>query len=221
VNAPDVDHSLVERLVRDVRPVRALRPRRLLLVWLALQATVLAALAVHALRPDIGAVLHRPLFVAQALALTVSGAVAAWLAVRSAFPDRAPGPRSVGLAGALGVFGLTPSAASGPHVGGSFVAMGLPCSTMTVALASLPWVALLLLVGRGASVVPARAGLLAGAAAFLLAAAGMRAVCSLDDPLHLLAWHGGPVALGAAVSCLVGAAFLGRWAASCAASRSR
>lgn len=214
MSLPEIHQALVDRLVRDVRPVRPLRSRRLFFAWLVLQATVLAALVAHGLRPDIGAILHRPLSVAQVLALVASGILAAWLAARGAFPDRAAGSLSVAAMVTLAVAGLTPFVTSTPQLPDSFAAMGVPCFTMTVVIAALPWLALLLLVGRGASVMPTRAGLLAGAAAFLLAAAGMRATCSVDEPWHLLVWHGAPVVLGGAISALLGAAFLGRWAAS-------
>lgn len=215
MSVPEIHQALVDRLVRDVRPVRPLRSRRLFFAWLVLQATVLAALVAHGLRPDIGTSLYRPDFVAQVLALVASGILAGWLAARGAFPDRAAGSPSVAAMVTLAIAGLTPIVTSTPQLRDSFVAMGVPCFTMTVMIAALPWLALLLLVGRGASIMPARAGLLAGAAAFLLAAAGLRAACSLDEPWHLLVWHGAPVVLGAALSALLGAAFLGRWAASC------
>ncbi len=214
MSLPEIHQALVDRLVRDLRPVRRLRSRRLFLAWLALQAAVLAVLAAHGLLPDFGAMFDQPLFVAQVLALVASGVLAAWLAARGAFPDRAPGLPSVAAMVALALAGLMPCGTSAPQWSDSFVAMGTPCFTMTVMIAALPWLALLLLVGRGAAVMPARAGLLAGAAAFLPAAAGMRAACSLDEPWHLLVWHGTPVVLGGVVSALLGAAFLGRWAAS-------
>jgi hypothetical protein len=206
--------ALVDRLVADVSPVRPLRAHRLFFAWVVLQAVALTALAGHACRPDIGPVLHRPLFVAQVLALMTSGTLAAWLAARGAFPDRAAGPLSVAAVVGLGMAGLIPIVTSTPPLPASFVARGVPCLTMTVMAAAAPWLALLLLVGRGAPVLPARTGLLAAVAAFLLAAAGMRAACSLDEPLHLLAWHAAPVVGGGAVSALFGAVFLGRWAAS-------
>ncbi len=215
MSLPEIHQALVDRLVRDVRPVRPLRSRRLFFAWLALQAAVPAVFASHGLRADIGAMFEQPLFVAQVLALVASGMLAAWLAARGAFPDRAAGLRSVAAMVTLALAGLVPLGTSAPQWPDAFVAMGTPCFTMTVMIAALPWLALLLLVGRGASVMPARAGLLAGAAAFLPAAAGMRAACSLDEPWHLLVWHGAPVVLGGAISALLGAAFLGRWAASC------
>lgn len=210
-----IHRALVDRLVADVRPVRPLRARRLLAAWGIAQAVALIALVGHGLRPDIGTILHRPLFVAQVSALVASGTLTAWLAIRGAFPDRHAWSLPVAAVIALGVAGLVPfatSAARWPDA--AFVAIGVPCSTMTVMTAAAPWLVLLLLVGRGAPVMPARTGLLAGVAAFLLAAAGMRAACALDDPLHLLVWHGMPVLLGGAVSALLGAASLGRWAVS-------
>ncbi len=221
MSIPEIHRALVDRLVRDVCPVRPLRSRRLFFAWLVLQAAVLVALVAHGLRPDIGAIVHRPLFVAQMLALMTSGTLAAWLAARGAFPDRAAGPLSIAAMVGLAISGLMPFVTSASRVLDSFVAMGLPCFKMTIMIATGPSLALLLLVGRGASVMPARAGLLAGAAAFLLAAAGMRVACSVDDPLHLLVWHGAPVVLGASLSALLGAAFLGRWATSRSAGERR
>lgn len=214
VKVPAIHAALVDRLVADARPVQPLRSRRLLLAWIVLQAAVLAALVVHGLRPDIGTMLHRPLFVAQVLALITSGTLAAWLAARGAFPDRAAALRSIAAVVVLAISGLIPLVTGTLGSLDSFVAMGLPCLAMTIMVAAAPLGGFLLLIGGGASVMPARAGLLAGAAAFLLAAAGMRAVCSLDDPLHLLVWHALPVVWGGAVAALLGGIFLGRWAVS-------
>lgn len=58
---------------------------------------------------------------------------------------------------------------------------------------------------------PAGAGALAGAAAFLLAAAAMRVAYRIDDPLHLVTWHALPITLGAGLSARVGVVWLGRW----------
>src|SRR2546429_4358228 len=78
-----------------------------------------------------------------------------------------------------------------------FIATGVGCAARTVLLASLPWCALLIGVRLGAPLAPARAGALAGGAAFLMAALLMRLVCPLHERLHLLVLHGLPVARGA------------------------
>jgi len=53
-------------------------------------------------------------------------------------------------------------------------------------------------------------GAYAGAAAFLFAAAAVRIACSIDEHLHLLAWHMMPIAIGAALSAVAGARWLDR-----------
>ncbi len=208
---------LLPRLVADLRPVRPLRLRRRLLGWLLLQTTVLAVVASRVLRPDIATALHRAAFVVELAALLSAGGLAAWLAVRAAFPARSPGWRPVAVALALAgvglfLFALRPPSPDMPAVG--LTMAGARCLAMTLMLAALPWLALVALLVRGAPVAPARAGTLAGAASLLFAAAGTRVACALDDPLHLVAWHGLPVVLGAGLSGLLGAAWLGRWARS-------
>ena len=66
-------------------------------------------------------------------------------------------------------------------------------------------------VGRGATLVPALAGLLAGAASLLLAAVAVRLACPLDERWHLLLFHLAPVVIGAALSLALGRAWLARW----------
>lgn len=209
---------LVDRLIADARPVRPRRLRRLFSTWALIQATVLVALVWHGLRPDIATAARRPLFVAEIVMLAISGTLAAWLTVRAAFPDdRAPGSGWGATVAVLGACGLIPFAA-GTHTAPmsleTFVATGSPCFLMTVTIAAAPWVGLMLLIRRGASVIPGRAGLFAGLAAFLVGAAAMRAVCPLEDPMHLLSWHGLPLVLGAGLSSVLGAALLGAWAVS-------
>ncbi len=211
---PQANDTVLARLVADLRPVRPLHLRRRLLGWLFLQGLILAVVASQALRPDIAAALHGPAFVIELAVLLSAGGVSAWLAVRTAFPARSPSWRLVGAALALAGVGLILFAAHsrGPDMPAGAFAAGARCLTMTVTLAALPWLVLVALLVRGAPVAPARAGALAGAASLLFAAAGARVACALDDPVHLMVWHGLPVVLGVGLSGVLGAAWLGRWA---------
>ena len=92
-----------------------------------------------------------------------------------------------------------------------FIGTGIGCASRTVVLAALPLCALLIAVRRGAPLAPARAGALAGGAAFLTAALLMRIDCPLDERLHLLVWHALPVAGGAGLSAVIGFVWLRRW----------
>jgi hypothetical protein len=66
-------------------------------------------------------------------------------------------------------------------------------------------------VRRGAPLDAAVAGACAGAAALLFGAAAVRIACPIDEGLHLLTWHTLPIAIGAALSAVVGARWLHRW----------
>jgi hypothetical protein len=39
----------------------------------------------------------------------------------------------------------------------------------------------------------------------------VRIACPIDEGLHLLTWHTLPIAMGAALSAIAGARWLGRW----------
>ena len=214
---PPSHHELVENLIADADPVRPLPPPgRRLDAWLVLSlgaVLTVVALLLH-VRPDVTtAIVTGPFLCAVGSSLAAAWAVA-WLALRAAIPGEEPGRREMRFAIVLSVAAILVvllAPARTPASLASFVGIGLRCLLGTLMLAAVPWAALLLALRRGAPVTPGRAGALAGAAAFLMAAAGMRFVCSIDEAFHLLAWHTAPIAAGAGVSALVGAAWLGRW----------
>jgi hypothetical protein len=87
---------------------------------------------------------------------------------------------------------------------GNFINQGWPCALMTSMLAVVPWIALAVLVRRGAPLFPGRDGALVGAAAFLSSFALMRVKCPIDEGMHLLIWHFLPALAGIALSACAG-----------------
>jgi hypothetical protein len=213
---PPSHSALVEALIADARPVRRLLPPRArLAAWLALAAVVVpAALALTHVRHDLPQVLRTLPFLLGLVVPLAAAGMAAWLALRLAVPGEDPDRRAVALAVALSpaVVLLPLSLPAGvPASLAAFVTAGWPCLLVTLLMAGLPWVALLVALRRGAPLAPGRAGALAGAAPFLVAAAGTRLVCPIEEALHLGAWHVAPVVVGAGLSALLGVARLGRW----------
>ena len=130
----------------------------------------------------------------------------ALLALLAAVPGREPEralPIGASVAMVAAIATLHASAPASP-LGSAAVLEGWPCAARTLAVAAVPWVILLLAVRRGATIVPARAGLLAGAATLLVAAAVIRVVCPSDERWHLLVFHLGPVVLGIMASLAMG-----------------
>jgi len=59
----------------------------------------------------------------------------------------------------------------------------------------------------------------AGAAAFVIGAVAVRVACPIDEPLHVVAWHLGPVVPWMLVSGLLGSLWLARWRAGSTSGR--
>ena len=208
--------ALIAELAGDLRPVRrAWSPRLRFAVWIAAQAAiVLAAAWILGLRPDVGEKIRQPEYAAVLALLFVTGAASALLALLAAVPGREP--RRIGALLAPGVAMALLAAAfwDQPAVAepaAAFVSHGWPCAARAIAAALVPLVALLAAVARGATFAPGLAGVLAGAAGFLVSAAVLRLACPLDERWHLLVWHLFPVVAGLAASIALGAAWLSRW----------
>lgn len=212
---PDTD-ALIARLAAGARPVRRLRPpRERLLVWLALELAVLAAAALaFGTRPDLAAKLAQASFAGEILLLLAVGLGSGTLALLAAVPGREPARAAVLGALAVVLLVLGASFAAEPTLGHGlheWATIGWLCAVRTVAVAAVPWLALLLAARRGATLVPGLVGLLSAGAALLLAAITVRIACPLDERWHLLGFHLGPVVLGAALSAALGLAWLSRW----------
>jgi len=210
---PPVHEQVVGRLTADLRPVRRLWPVSARLVsWLFLAVGVLALAAIVGLRHDLGAQLHRPLYLVQIAAFLAAAAVAAGAGLRAAVPGHGGERRRAGLAlavlGAVLLLGEPRMHLLSLDV---FVATGVRCAVCVAMFGLLPWAGLFVAIGRGAPLDARAAGRHAGAAAFLVGAAAVRVACPIDEPVHLLASHVGPVLLWAGLSTLAGASWLVRW----------
>ena len=218
MRTPPAHERLVARLIADAEPVRPLwSPRARLVLWLAQQAAPFAFAIRFGLRQDLGAHLREPLFLLDLAALVVAGAVAAGAALRAAVPGMASGRLAtfamlLALATAA-LVSLEPSSAF-RSASSDFVASGVRCVICILAFSTLPWIALFVAVRRGAPLDTAMAGAGAGAAALLFGAAAVRIACPIDEQVHLLTWHTLPIVMGAALSAVAGARWLGRWEAS-------
>ena len=210
--------ALRQRLLDEAAPVRRLRtPVARLGLWLIVVATIAGAvigLGLIGVRSDLRLKVRQPVYLLEITALAVAGMLMAAAAFQEAVPGyqaRWPIRRvavGFGLVAALLWF-LQPL--HGELAVTQFIGTGIGCASRTVVLASLPLCALLIAIRRGAPLAPARAGALAGGAAFLTAALLMRIDCPLDERLHLLVWHALPVAGGAALSAVIGFVWLRRW----------
>ena len=197
--------ALVSRLVADAHPVRRLWPPAVrMAVWMALAAATAGVFAARNHLPTTGTRLSEPLFATQVASLLVAACWCGWLTLCAAVPGREPRTPAVVatilLVGSsiLLAFGLAPETLGDPR---SFVQTGTMCTGVTLGLGSIPWIAGLVALRRGAPVGPRLAAALAGSAALLTAAAAMRTVCPLGDARwHWLAWHVLPIAAAAVVS---------------------
>lgn len=213
---PSTHERTVAGLLADARPVRRLwSPESRLVVWLALEVVAIAAAVVFGLRRDVAVQVGRPrLFLEIALCMT-AGALAAAVALRAAVPGRKSTPLVAAFWAVLACAGalLTSIEADAVPLDWQFVASGIQCVASILAFAALPWAALFVAMRRGAPLAGSVAGLYAGAAAFLFAAAAVRIACPIDARLHVLTWHVASIAIGTALSAVVGARWLARWAA--------
>jgi hypothetical protein len=212
---PPIHETLVNRLKADLPPVpRLWPPTARLASWFVLAAGVLAVAAAVGLRQDLGAQLHRPLYLFQIAALLAAAALAAAAALRAAVPGYGGERRRAGLAVALGLVG-TALLLGEPETGSLspvvFIASGVRCAACVAMFGLLPWVALFLAIGRTAPLDGRAAGRYAGGAAFLIGATAVRLACPIDEPAHLLTSHVAPVLLWSSLSALAGAAWLVRW----------
>jgi hypothetical protein len=203
--------ALRRALEADHRPVHALRPAPVRVLWVALW-TALALVVLPMLigiRGDVAGLGLALSWGAAALeCLAGVGLVA--LALREAVPGlgvTAP-VGSVALAAGFGVHVLVATVCSlrgGGSLGG-FPPAGAHCFPMESTLA-LPALALtMLLILRAYAVRPRWAGVLGGAGAGLLTDGVWHLICPHAELLHVLVWHGGAVLTLAGLGWVTGAA---------------
>jgi len=211
MNAPD---DLRERIKRDLRPTRPLRPtlvRAMVLIPIAV-AIVLSVPGLRFFRSDmavIGVVRAWGFSFGQALA----GLVIVAAALRESIPGRGLSRGSVAAivaAGLLLPFALLAATASAYDVGpapGHALDDGIGCFRVSAISAIPALVAAAFLAARALPLRPGLAGALYGLGCGLIADAGLRLYCEYTVPEHVLFGHGGAIlgamALGAIVSKII------------------
>lgn len=206
--------ALIDRMVRDLRPVRRLWPvNARLAVWLLLEAALLILVVESGSRPDLPEKIHSLRYVLEVTAFVGAGTLAAILALRAAIPGREATKGELELAVAAAAVAILfvfsePMALDVPL--GRFIRAGLWCAFCTGSVAAIPWVALLWAVRRGAPMTVATAGGLIGTAAFSFSLAVTRMGCSIDDRVHFFAGHVIPALVGISLSVLAGIVWLRR-----------
>jgi hypothetical protein len=203
--------ALVDSLVAKLKPVRPLWPvwQRLTL-WLAIEIGVLAQTLIETSNRWTLKLEH-PLYLLEIAFFAGAAVIVAAAALCAAIPGRESAAWHSGLAVALTVIGtamlfIRPMRTDQSL--GDFVAIGRTCAWSTCAKAAVPWIALWWAVRRGAPGNGGGAGAMVGAAAMLFSFAIMRLDCPLDEPLHLMIWHLGPVVVATGISALAGAVWL-------------
>jgi hypothetical protein len=203
--------ALVDHLAANLQPSRPLWPvRRRLALWLAIEITVLAD-AMVVTGNDFAQKLMHPPYALEIGFFAASGLILAAMALSAAIPGRESRPWQTPLAVALVLGGTlmlfaVPMRTDTPL--GQFVSVGSHCAFVTCARAILPWIVLWWAVRRGAPGDGRAAGAMVGAAAMLFSFAIMRIACPIDEPLHLVTWHFGPVVAVTLISTFAGAVWL-------------
>jgi hypothetical protein len=210
--------ALIDRLVRELQPVRRLWPLNArLAVWLLLEAALLILVVVSGSRSDLAEKIHSLRYVLEVIAFVAAGTLAAILALRAAIPGReaTKGELELAVAAAAAaiLFVLSEPMTLDVPLGG-FIRAGLWCAFCTGSVAAIPWIALLWAVRRGAPMAVATAGGLIGTAAFFFSLAVTRMGCSIDDRVHFFTWHVIPSLVGISLSVLAGIAWLRRKSAA-------
>lgn len=208
--------QLIAQLVDELRPIVPLHPRRGH-VW-AVEAAVLAvALVVFGpgVRSDLMAGQPAPLFLVSSGIFLLLAAATSWTAIEMGRPS--VGMYREGWAWATLMAALLPAAAlltllldltHGHPIGVD--TGGLHCLTMGTELGLVMAATLTLWLRRGAPSSPARAGLIVGLAAGATGIFAVSLFCPHDDIAHIGLWHGGAIALCAALGRFIVPRFI-RW----------
>jgi len=216
-NAAGIHAALVGRLVSETRPVRrTLTPGLQWALWFLLSGGsvgfFLATLGPQAAGAILGN-LPAVLFLGAAL---LGSALAAWEAISSSLPGRQTGTLyRIGAVGLVLVlmampFLFFPSAPGGFDLMGC-CSSGWSCIRGCCLLGFLPWVLMVFILSRNASLRPFWTGLWAGLSAFLLGAFAIQLHCPSWETGHMFVAHLLPVALLTFPAALAGAYWFSRW----------
>ncbi len=208
--------ALIDSLVRDAGPVKPLQPPlRRIWGWLAL-ALGFAGAMVWAIgpRPDLAERLFEARFVLEQGAALLTAIAAALAALALTVPDAprfwrwVPALPAAAWLGTLGLGCLRDWAQMGPA--GLRVTPDPECFVYITLIGSLPLLALVLMLRKGAPMRPSWTLALAALAAAAIGNFALRLFHMQDAALMVLVWQFGAVALITAIAGLCGRSVL-RW----------
>ncbi len=199
--------ALILDLAARLAPVKrhsALRDGLWLLALAAVE--ILFILAAGAMRPDMGRMILSPYMIWKIGSLALLAGMSCTVAMRSFAPPVLPrrGLRiAFGLAGLAmigGLFLASSADSSRSLLDRLAPAQGLLCAVSIIVL-SLPMLAMLaVLMRRAAPVHPNQSALAAGFAASICGALVFTICCPMNDPLYIVVWYSGGVAVVAALA---------------------
>ena len=205
--------SLLDRLSRDLRPVRRRSVAQEATLLLLLAAVELAAfLGMGFMRPDITVAMQAPSFWWKLAGLGLIAVLGAGVAILSANPARSPrrGLRwiLVCLVAILASGWLIDAAGQGVADLARRLdwTQGLQCVWKTVVLSIPPVIALGVMIRRGAPTDLAGTALAAGLSSAAWGAFVFVFACPSDDPLYIAVWY----TIGCAIVTVLGRASLMR-----------
>lgn len=189
-------HDLIDKLARDLKPVRPLPSaavRAAILAAWSLAIGIAVLFLVHPPRADLVGAVHQRVYLVQGLAMLAAGVLSAFAAFRLSVPDtrlRAPVSVALGLSTALWLAMIIAEAVAG---GDRLPARSDSCLIGLVMAMGIPLIMAIAMVTRGAPVRRGWAGYAAVLSVGSLAALVMRFMCPDDSHAHLLFLHFLPV----------------------------
>jgi hypothetical protein len=212
--APNTD-SLIQDLAGTIRPVRPLlRPEMRAIAWLVFAvAVVVAVMAVHGIdSAELGKALSDPRLIAEEVATVVTAVSAAIVAFRSTVPGTDRRWSWVPFAG-LGAWVLFTGAGCAADYGrlgpaGLSLSLDTNCFVPGAIAGALLTVAVVLMLKRGAPLVPRLTLIYAGMAIAATVNFGLLVLHEGDVSIMLLVWHTGLVLALAAIGGWVAPALL-------------
>ena len=208
--------ALIDSLARDAGPVRPLAsPARRIWGWLAIAlGFALAMVWAIGARPDLAERLQEGRFLLEQGAALATAITAAMAALALTMPDAArfwrwlPVIPAAAWLGTLGLGCLRDWAQMGPE--GLRLTPDPECFVYITLIGSLPMLALVLMLRKGAPLRPSWTLALAALAAAAIGNVALRLFHTQDAALMVLVWQVGAVALIAGIAALSGRAVL-RW----------
>lgn len=210
----DATDALVKRLARNAGPVRRLAPPMERMLWWLLPslAWVAVVISVIGLRPDIMERLATPVWMAEQAAALLTALTAGIAALCVGVPGRPAWERLLPVLPVAAWLVVVGTGSAGlwstrPVPEGGF-ALDWMCFPGIVLVGSIPAVAMVVMLRRGAPLRPHLSVALGALAAAALANFGLRLFHMQDAALMVLVWQMGSVFVLAAVAGLAGPRFV-------------